>query len=180
MGNTRKGPAGPFLFVSRRALPFPARMYTVAITLAMAGRTDGRQRMSSAIDARVRLSIGLTAHRDLLPAEEPALRAAVREFFQRMRREFPELPLRLISALAEGGDQLVAEEALALGIELMVPLPMPQAEYERDFSDANVLDRLRAMLDRADVRVLPLAPGITPEAISERGEARNLQHAQLG
>jgi len=136
--------------------------------------------MTSATDARVRLSIGLTAHRDLVPAEEPALRAAVRTFFQDLRVQFPELPLRLISALAEGGDQLVAEEALALGIELLVPLPMAQAEYERDFSDANVLARFRSMLGQADVRVLPLAPGITADAIAERGEARNRQYAQLG
>lgn len=136
--------------------------------------------MTSATDARVRLSIGLTAHRDLVPEEEPALRAVVRTFFQHLRAQFPELPLRLISALAEGGDQLVAEEALALGIELVVPLPMAQAEYERDFNDANVLARFRNMLDQADVRVLPLAPGITADAIVARGEARNRQYAQLG
>jgi hypothetical protein len=78
--------------------------------------------------------------------------------------------LRLISALAEGGDQLVAEEALALGIELMVPLPMAQAEYERDFAHA---DRSRASPScsrRARVRELPLAPGNDAEAHPARGE----------
>ena len=77
-------------------------------------------------NARIRLNIGLTAHRDVIASEAPRLRSEVRAFFQRLQAEFPDLPLRLISALAEGGDQLVAEEALALGIELMVPLPMPQ------------------------------------------------------
>ncbi len=62
----------------------------------------------SPTDIRARLNIGLTAHRDLLPEEEPALRTAVRAFFLSLREQFPELPLRLISALAEGGDQLVA------------------------------------------------------------------------
>ena len=76
--------------------------------------------------ARIRLNIGLTAHRDVIDSEVPRLRREVRSFFQRLQAEFPDLPLRLISALAEGGDQLVAEEALALGIELMVPLPMPK------------------------------------------------------
>ena len=41
---------------------------------------DGSQSMNSRTDALVRLSIGLTAHRDLLPEEGPALRAAGREF----------------------------------------------------------------------------------------------------
>lgn len=136
--------------------------------------------MEPATDARVRLSIGLTAHRDLVDAEVPALRVAVRAFFQSLQAQFPDLPLRLISALAEGGDQLVAEEALALGIELVVPLPMPQAEYERDFTDPDILDRFRSLLQHGHVRVLPLAPGNSAHAIAERGPARNLQYAQLG
>ena len=41
---------------------------------------DGSQSMNSRTDALVRLSIGLTAHRDLLPEEGPVLRAAGREF----------------------------------------------------------------------------------------------------
>lgn len=136
--------------------------------------------MTPKTDARVRLSIGLTAHRDIVPEEEAALRACVREFFVRLQAEFPELPLRLISALAEGGDQLVAEEALALGIDLMVPLPMPQAEYERDFGDPGVLATFRALLAQAEVRVLPLAPGMSAAAIAVRGQDRNRQYAQLG
>ena len=136
--------------------------------------------MTAPIDTRMRLNIGLTAHRDLVAAEEPDLRVIVREFLQNLRAQFPSLPLRLISALAEGGDQLVAEEALALGIELMVPLPMPQAEYERDFADAQVLARFRRLLAQAQVRVLPLAAGNTADAIATRGPARNRQYAQLG
>ncbi len=131
-------------------------------------------------DPWMRLNIGLTAHRDLVAAEEPALREAVRAFLRGLRAQFPELPLRLISALAEGGDQLVAEEALALGIELMVPLPMAQAEYERDFADPATLARFRNLLGHAQVRALPLAAGNTAQAIALRGPARNRQYAQLG
>jgi hypothetical protein len=131
-------------------------------------------------DARVRLSIGLTAHRDLVPEQEPALRAEVQAFFLRLRADFPDLPLRLISALAEGGDQLVAEEALALGIELVVPLPMAQDEYEKDFLEPEALARFRNLLAQARVRVLPLAPGLSREDIAVRGESRNRQYAQLG
>ncbi|MBS0456551.1 MAG: hypothetical protein JSS44_04335 [Proteobacteria bacterium] len=134
----------------------------------------------AAADARMRLNIGLTAHRDLVHAQEPALREAVRVFLENLRAQYPSLPLRLISALAEGGDQLVAEEALNLGIELMAPLPMPQAEYERDFTDPATLARFRTLLARAQVRVLPLAPGNSAAGIAARGPARNRQYAQLG
>ncbi len=130
--------------------------------------------------SRVHLSVGLTAHRDLVLADEPRLRMQVRTFFLQLQVQFPDLPLRLMSALAEGGDQLVAEEALALGIELMVPLPFEQEEYERDFEDDATIGRFRGLLSRARVRVLPLASGSDLESIRSRGDARNRQYAQLG
>ncbi|MEO5629708.1 MAG: hypothetical protein ABIQ62_08075 [Thermomonas sp.] len=131
-------------------------------------------------DVRLRLAIGVTAHRDLVAGEVPALREAIRSFLKGLQAEFPDLPLRLISALAEGGDQLAAEEALALGIELVVPLPMPQDEYEKDFTDPAARVRFRELLAQARVRVLPMAPGNNLETIAVRGEHRNLQYAQLG
>ena len=140
---------------------------------------EGHAHAASA-PARIRLNIGLTAHRDLIAEETPRLREEARAFFRRLQAEFPDLPLRLISALAEGGDQLVAEEALALGIELMVPLPMPQADYEQDFEREASLQRFRTLLAQAQVRTLPIAPGNTSEAIQQRGPSRNRQYAQLG
>lgn len=130
--------------------------------------------------ARLRLSIGLTAHRDLVTEEEPFLRIQVRAFLRRLQSDYPRLPLRLISALAEGGDQLVAEEALALGIELIVALPMPRGEYERDFVDPASLARFHALLAQGRVRTLPMAPGNDDATLHARGAARNRQYAQLG
>lgn len=126
------------------------------------------------------LNIGVTAHRDLVEADIPRLRAECRSFFEALQRAFPFLPLRLISALAVGGDQIAAEEALALGIEVMVPLPLPQAEYEHDFHDARALAHFRELLDKTRQRTLPLAPGNRLETVRERGPARNRQYAQLG
>lgn len=130
--------------------------------------------------ARIHLNIGVTAHRDLVDAETPRLRAEVRAFLAGLQRDYPDLPLRVISALASGGDQLVAEEALALGIELVVPLPLPQAAYEDDFEDALALARFRVLLAQARVRTLPLAPRIRVDDLQARGAARNRQYAQLG
>jgi hypothetical protein len=129
---------------------------------------------------RLFLNIGVTAHRDLVAADIPRLRQQCRGFFEDLRREFPALPLRLISALATGGDQLAAEEALALGIEVVVPFPLPQDEYDDDFHDAPALAHFRELLARTRPRTLPLAPGNSLDAVRERGPARNRQYAQLG
>ncbi len=136
--------------------------------------------MGSPAVAKASLTIGLTAHRDLLPSEEPALRAAVRRFFQRLQSEFPLLPLQLVSALAEGGDQLVAEVALDMGIHVLAPLPMPLAEYEQDFQTPQSLARFRALLARVESRELSLQFGIRREDLVQQGAARAHQYAQLG
>ncbi|PKL94349.1 MAG: hypothetical protein CVV18_09175, partial [Gammaproteobacteria bacterium HGW-Gammaproteobacteria-8] len=126
------------------------------------------------------LTIGVTAHRHIDPAREPLVRQRVREFLLRLQHEFPDLPLQLVSALAAGGDQLVAEEALALGIPVLAPLPMTQTEYERDFDDPETLRRFRNLLARSEVRILPLTPGNNAEDIAAGGAPRDRQYAQLG
>jgi hypothetical protein len=126
------------------------------------------------------LTIGVTAHRHIDPAREPLVRQRVREFLLRLQHEFPDLPLQLVSALAAGGDQLVAEEALALDIPVLAPLPMAQTEYERDFDDPETLRRFRNLLARSEVRILPLTPGNNAEDIAAGGAPRDRQYAQLG
>jgi hypothetical protein len=58
---------------------------------------------------RVPLVIGVTSHRDIPAHEVEPIRQRVREFFAQLQRDFPTLPLVVLSALAQGGDQLVAE-----------------------------------------------------------------------
>ena len=85
---------------------------------------------------RESLVIGVTSHRNLVAGEIAALRERVCGALGSLQREFPALPLTVVSALAAGGDQLVAEEALALGARLIAPLPLPRAVYARDFTAA--------------------------------------------
>ena len=97
-----------------------------------------------------------------------------------MRGLSADLPLRVMTALAEGADRVVAEEALALGISLVVILPMPREMYLEDFGAAEsrlAFDRLCA---HADVIELPLLPGATPELVRSEPRIRNRQYAQLG
>ena len=101
------------------------------------------------------LVVGVTSHRDLVGAEIEPIRARVRALFATLRRDFPHMSLVVLSSLAEGGDQLVAEEALGAGIRLVAALPMARAEYARDFSDAAALARFESLCDAAEVIEVP-------------------------
>ena len=87
----------------------------------------------AAPDGRLPIVIAVTGHRQLRPADLAQHREHVRELFALLRRRYPSTPLRIVSALAEGADRLVAEVALEEGHELLVPLPLEPADYERDF-----------------------------------------------
>jgi hypothetical protein len=135
--------------------------------------------MAADTERCLRLCVGVTAHRDLVPDEIPGLEQRLRGFFIGLRTDFPNLPLQLISPLAEGGDTLVAEVALAMGIPLIAVLPMEQPAYEQDFSDAAAVESLRRLLTRAEETiVLPRVDETASEDFTE--QERALQYAQLG
>ena len=71
--------------------------------------------------------------------------------------------IEVVSPLAEGTDRLVAEEAIAVGAELICPLPLPIDEYERDFKSAKSIAAFRRLVAEArDVAVVGEA-GSTPD-----------------
>ncbi|MBT5218589.1 MAG: hypothetical protein HOI35_17775 [Woeseia sp.] len=86
-----------------------------------------------------------------------------------------------MSALAEGADQLVAEVAVGLGIPLIVSLPMPKSIYAKDFQSAQAREKFEFLLSRAaEAYELPISSGNDIHSISEYGDARDQQYAQLG
>lgn len=95
------------------------------------------------------LIFGVSGHRDLLISDVPQLRKQLFQIFARFRAAYPDTPFRLLTPLAEGADRLTAEVALASEIDLLVPLPMKQQEYERDFMTARSLAEFRALLKMA-------------------------------
>src|SRR5512139_444809 len=95
--------------------------------------TAGPGRRSGRRSYAVPLVVAVTGHRDLVPAEIPFIRSRVRDCLFSLRYEYPSRIIVVMSALAEGADRLVAEEALKLGLPLSVVLPMPRAMYEQDF-----------------------------------------------
>jgi hypothetical protein len=126
------------------------------------------------------LIVGVTSHRNLAAAEHAALRKQVREFFEGLRRDFPELPLIVLSALAEGGDQLVARAALEAGARLIAPLPLPPDAYVQDFSSAASRAGFAELSAQAQVIQLPLLPRNTVASIAIAGSQRDAQYAEAG
>ncbi len=60
----------------------------------------------------VPIVLGLVGHRDLRPGDRDVLKQRLNAIFQQFRDAYPHTPLVLLSALAEGADQLAAEAAL--------------------------------------------------------------------
>lgn len=118
---------------------------------------------------------GVSGHRDLVPADLPELRQQLQEIFRRSISSRPKAAFQLLTPLAEGADRIAAEEALSLGIKLVVPMPMIQEEYERDFRSAGSLGAFRQLLKRADVQFV-----VTDTASTAEGDERTQQYAAVG
>ncbi|PYI93716.1 MAG: hypothetical protein DME97_05520 [Verrucomicrobia bacterium] len=93
---------------------------------------------------------GVSGHRDLVRTDLPELRKQLHTVFDRFRSAYPNAAFELISPLAEGADRVAAEVALTCGVKLVVPLPMAQQEYERDFTTAESLSEFRRLLVAAN------------------------------
>lgn len=130
--------------------------------------------------------VGVTGHRDIRPDDVPRLERVVREAFETLLNAYRSTPLLLLSPLAAGGDRIAARVAMDLGIPVVVPLPLEQNEYERDFDEAEtsefraMLERARGMLPGARVAYfVGYAPGNRATNV-EDPERRSRQYAQVG
>ncbi len=84
--------------------------------------------------------IGITGHRQLRNQDLTQLKDAVREQLKAVILRCPNSPVKLLTCLAEGSDQLCAEIALELNIGLIVALPMELSEYKLDFHSGALLN----------------------------------------
>ncbi len=67
--------------------------------------------------------IGVTGHRDLLGDELEKIRSSVADVLGQIEKKHSSSPCVILTALAEGADQLVAEEAKKAGFEYLAVLP---------------------------------------------------------
>jgi hypothetical protein len=90
--------------------------------------------------------VGFTGHRRV--KHEQALAHALREVIASLQRCIG-LDLVGRSSIASGADTLFAEACLASNMKWIAQLPFPEAEFKKDFSEAD-WKRARALLDRAE------------------------------
>lgn len=120
----------------------------------------------------------------LLEARDQAMALAARPDIAALYEPGAPPLLRLVSPLAEGADRLVASVALELGYQLDVPMPFPQAEYERDFqipdrdtaTNAASLAEFRALLAQA----VPAADSGPPRILALDGGRGDDEAASYG
>ena len=98
-------------------------------------------------------TIGITGHRHLPPECLPALTAAIQGFYQTEKTRHGAKSIAVLSSLAEGSDTLCAKLALDMDLRLVVPLPMSDLEYRKDFSESAAMefDRLLSLADQVFV-----------------------------
>lgn len=137
-------------------------------------------------DASVPLVIGITGHRDLRPEDVGQLRSVVDGILKSLKACWcrgdaqHQPPPVLLSSLAAGADQLVAQAALDLGLRLIAVLPMPQEQYERDFATEKELAGFRGLLEQASAVIeMGLCPGSSPDSLGE-GAERARQYEAAG
>ena len=125
---------------------------------------------------RIPVAVGVTGHRDIRDEDREILKEAVKRELSALQAKCPETPLVMMTALAEGSDQLCAWAALELGIELVSVLPMPLPDYAKDF-DGPAFEGLMRLTDASSEVIV--APGL--EAYDERfGTPRDWCYRQAG
>ena len=97
----------------------------------------------------VPIAVGVTGHRDIRTEDRGVLREAVEKQLLALREKCPHSGIVMLNSLAAGADQLCAEAALKLSIPLIAVLPMAQEEYEKDFSEEELL-RFRSLCSAAE------------------------------
>jgi hypothetical protein len=93
--------------------------------------------------------IGVTGHRDIPAEDAPRLSQIIAKQLEDIRRDSPNSPHILLSALAEGADRIAARAALDSGWGLGVILPAPADTYENDFTTPQSRAEFHELLGQA-------------------------------
>ncbi len=126
------------------------------------------------------LLVGVVGHRDLVPGEVPAIRAAIERLLRELRDTQPHVRVKLLTSQADGADLLAADVAHRLGIEIVALLPFPEAQCRAELgSDAarEVFDRTMAGAQKLEVACAVEAAGGGAEQLQE---ARDRQFERAG
>jgi len=94
------------------------------------------------------IDVGVTGHRVLSDIDK--ICAGIDLALAGIQDAYPAEQMALVSSLAEGADRLVVWRALErVTVRLIVPLPLPVAQYMTDFVTAASKEEFHALLGRA-------------------------------
>ena len=121
--------------------------------------------------------VGITGHRSLAAID--GLVESIETVLDQIEQQWPALPFTALSSLAEGSDRLVVRCILARpNAKLVVPLPMAEEEYLRDFTSQHSKDEFRALLAQTHTTIrFPPAP--TRPAAYEMAGRYIIDHCQV-
>ena len=123
------------------------------------------------------LVVGVTGHRVL--SEVDKIAAGIDAALDAIATVFPERPVLVASALAEGADRIVAHRALARpGASLEAILPLPRDDYATDFMSDESRREFASLLERAG-HVVQLPPASVRNEAYEAGGRYVLDHCEL-
>lgn len=127
------------------------------------------------------LILGVTGHRDVLASSAEEHRERIERLFSTLREQAGAGGLVVLSALAEGADQFVAELALEHDIEIECPLPLPLELYEEDFAVGEARRKFRNLVDRSTLSyVIPECEGHPVEKLRSPGAVRDQMYQAVG
>ncbi|MGC8493673.1 MAG: hypothetical protein ACP5SH_18275 [Syntrophobacteraceae bacterium] len=134
------------------------------------------------------LTIAVTGHRDIHPADEEAIKSFLQKRFLELRQKYKNTPLLALSGLAAGADMIFAEAALDMGIEVVPVLPAGPDVFALDFKGKTGTDRDKGALEKRFRKLLEQCsdPVIVAENFERDDPARYervgsylLRHSQI-
>jgi hypothetical protein len=124
--------------------------------------------------------IGISGHRDLKSSEIPMYKEEIKNILEEKIEQYPNREIYILTPLAEGADQLVANVAKELGLRYEALLPMPTELYKKDFTSESYEAFYRLYIDAVGSTIIALPMGTTMEEIRDYGVKRDKQYLKVG
>ena len=124
--------------------------------------------------------IGISGHRDLASSQKQRNIRLLKSYLLELGWAYPDVELRVVTALADGADRLIVKAARELGIGFEVVLPMPKDLYAVDFDAASLAEFDMLLHEAVAFRSVGLCPGNTLESIAVYSPQRDRQYRQVG
>jgi hypothetical protein len=120
--------------------------------------------------------IGVVGHR--FPLDIDRVRKGVNTALDYFQQQFPAKRYLVLASLAEGADRLVAKEAIDRKMALVVPLPLSESEYLKDFPTKESRQQFKELLSHAE-EIVRMPPQQTREQSYEAAGEYVISHCNV-